>query len=127
MWSGLTSVLVLFNHDPPVSRQMSYAETTLAGLVDLNLEASCCEAVMLTATPPCRASRRFTARLSIPFFFFFPLLAGWLVDVTGSYAAMFFLSGGAMLASALTLAIIVGIRHCRRVKLSKEAKHQADP
>lgn len=58
-----------------------------------------------------------TARLSIPSF----LLAGWLVDVTGSYAATFFLSGGAMLASALTLAVILGIRRCRRARLAKEA------
>lgn len=78
---------------------------------------------MLTATPPCHPPRRFTARLSIPSF----LLTGWLVDVTGSYTATFFLSGAAMLASALTLAIIVGIRHCRRVSLAKKAKHQPLP
>lgn len=50
--------------------------------------------------------------------------AGWLVDVTGSYTATFFLSGGAILASALTLAIIAGIRHCRHVRGAKEAKHR---
>lgn len=65
----------------------------------------------------CQPSRRLTARLSILSF----LLAGWLVDVTGSYTATFFLSGGAMLASALTLAVILGIRHCRRAGLAKEA------
>ncbi|XP_039992046.1 monocarboxylate transporter 12-B-like [Xiphias gladius] len=43
-----------------------------------------------------------------------PPIGGWLVDVTGSYTATFFLSGVALLASALVLSAVTGIRHCRR-------------
>ncbi|CAG01031.1 unnamed protein product, partial [Tetraodon nigroviridis] len=52
-----------------------------------------------------------------------PPIGGRLVDVTGNYTATFFLSGGAILTSALTLTIIAGIRHCRRVRLAKESEH----
>ncbi|XP_047465928.1 monocarboxylate transporter 12-B-like [Mugil cephalus] len=40
-----------------------------------------------------------------------PPIGGWLVDVTGSYTATFFLSGAALLASAVVLAAVTGIRH----------------
>ncbi|XP_026206495.1 monocarboxylate transporter 12-B [Anabas testudineus] len=43
-----------------------------------------------------------------------PPIGGWLVDATGSYTATFFLSGAAMLTSALILTTITGIRRCRR-------------
>ncbi|XP_068585276.1 monocarboxylate transporter 12-B [Cebidichthys violaceus] len=43
-----------------------------------------------------------------------PPIGGWLVDVTGSYSATFFLSGVSLLSSAVVLSAITGIRHCRR-------------
>lgn len=43
-----------------------------------------------------------------------PPIGGWLVDFTSSYTATFFLSGGAMLVSALVLAVITTVRRCRR-------------
>ncbi|KAJ4919070.1 hypothetical protein JOQ06_007906 [Pogonophryne albipinna] len=43
-----------------------------------------------------------------------PPVGGWLVDVTGSYSPTFFLSGGALLASAAMISAITGIRRCRR-------------
>ncbi|XP_037535998.1 monocarboxylate transporter 12-B-like [Nematolebias whitei] len=43
-----------------------------------------------------------------------PPIGGWLVDVTGNYTASFFLSGTALLASALIVSIVTGIRLCRR-------------
>ncbi|KAL3968226.1 glutamate receptor ionotropic, NMDA 3B [Sarotherodon galilaeus] len=46
-----------------------------------------------------------------------PPIGGWLVDVTGSYTATFFLSGAALLASAVILSAVTGI--CRR-------RHQSD-
>ncbi|XP_059180858.1 monocarboxylate transporter 12-B [Centropristis striata] len=54
-----------------------------------------------------------------------PPIGGWLVDVTGSYTATFFLSGSALLASALVLSAIAGIRRCRR-RLAT-AKHEPFP
>uniref|UniRef100_A0A3P9DJQ6 Solute carrier family 16 member 12b n=1 Tax=Maylandia zebra TaxID=106582 RepID=A0A3P9DJQ6_9CICH len=42
-----------------------------------------------------------------------PPIGGWLVDVTGSYTATFLLSGAALLASAVILSAVTGIRHCR--------------
>ncbi|KAM6897548.1 monocarboxylate transporter 12-B [Xenentodon cancila] len=41
-----------------------------------------------------------------------PPTGGWLVDVTGSYMATFLLSGAALLASALVLSAVTGIRRC---------------
>lgn len=55
------------------------------------------------------------------------LPAGWLVDVTGSYTATFFLSGTAMLASALTLTIVAGIRCCRLTRVPKDVKQDPLP
>lgn len=43
-----------------------------------------------------------------------PPIGGWLVDITGSYTSTFFLSGGALLASAGVLSAAAGVRHCRR-------------
>ncbi|KAM6964473.1 LOW QUALITY PROTEIN: monocarboxylate transporter 12-B [Tautogolabrus adspersus] len=51
-----------------------------------------------------------------------PPIGGWLVDLTGSYTATFFLSGAALLASSLVLTTVAGIRHCRRHQLSSIAK-----
>uniref|UniRef100_A0A3B4ZTY0 Solute carrier family 16 member 12 n=1 Tax=Stegastes partitus TaxID=144197 RepID=A0A3B4ZTY0_9TELE len=42
-----------------------------------------------------------------------PPIGGWLVDITGSYTATFFLSGAALLASAVVLFTVAGIRRCR--------------
>lgn len=42
-----------------------------------------------------------------------PPIGGWLVDVTGSYTPTFFLSGTALLLSALVLLTVAGIRRCR--------------
>ncbi|KAM8837120.1 monocarboxylate transporter 12-B [Spinachia spinachia] len=42
-----------------------------------------------------------------------PPTGGWLVDVTGSYTATFFLSGASLLSSAVFLSAITGIRRCR--------------
>ncbi|XP_034413991.1 monocarboxylate transporter 12-B [Cyclopterus lumpus] len=43
-----------------------------------------------------------------------PPIGGWLVDLTGSYTATFFLSGVSLLSSAVVIAAITGIRRCRR-------------
>ncbi|KAG7218014.1 hypothetical protein INR49_020709 [Caranx melampygus] len=55
-----------------------------------------------------------------------PPIGGWLVDLTGRYTATFFLSGSALLASALILSTVVGIRHCYRchhlTTVAKETK-----
>ncbi|XP_074519932.1 monocarboxylate transporter 12-B [Halichoeres trimaculatus] len=48
-----------------------------------------------------------------------PPVGGWLVDVTGSYTPTFFLSGTALLLSALVLFTVAAIRRCRsRQKLT---------
>ncbi|XP_054483065.1 LOW QUALITY PROTEIN: monocarboxylate transporter 12-B-like [Anoplopoma fimbria] len=47
-----------------------------------------------------------------------PPIGGWLVDVTGSYTATFFLSGVSLLSSAVVLSAIAGIRRCRRQVLA---------
>ncbi|XP_044192700.1 monocarboxylate transporter 12-B isoform X2 [Thunnus albacares] len=59
-----------------------------------------------------------------------PPIGGWLVDITGNYTATFFLSGTALLASALILSTTTGIRRCRRchrrshvTAVSKDSKH----
>ncbi|KAI4790247.1 hypothetical protein KUCAC02_034743, partial [Chaenocephalus aceratus] len=51
-----------------------------------------------------------------------PPVGGWLVDVTGSYSPTFFLSGGALLASAAVISAITGIRRCRRHLNASEDK-----
>ncbi|XP_034535110.1 monocarboxylate transporter 12-B-like, partial [Notolabrus celidotus] len=60
-----------------------------------------------------------------------PPVGGWLVDVTGSYTATFFLSGTALLVSALVLAIVAGIRYCSRrqkfTAISKDTKPEPLP
>uniref|UniRef100_A0A3B4UN15 Solute carrier family 16 member 12b n=1 Tax=Seriola dumerili TaxID=41447 RepID=A0A3B4UN15_SERDU len=63
-----------------------------------------------------------------------PPIGGWLVDVTGSYTATFFLSGTALLASALILSTVVGIRRCCHrhyvtavANETKDTKHEALP
>ncbi|XP_005471578.1 monocarboxylate transporter 12-B isoform X1 [Oreochromis niloticus] len=58
-----------------------------------------------------------------------PPIGGWLVDVTGSYTATFFLSGTALLASAVILSAVTGIRRCRHrsdsvLLPSSENRHQ---
>ncbi|TKS89301.1 Monocarboxylate transporter 12-B [Collichthys lucidus] len=55
-----------------------------------------------------------------------PPIGGWMVDLTGSYTATFFLSGAAMLSSSLVLSIVAVIRHCRRCKMTtviNDTKH----
>ncbi|CAN9508828.1 unnamed protein product [Ophioblennius macclurei] len=52
-----------------------------------------------------------------------PPIGGWLVDSTGNYTATFFLSGGAMLVSALVLAIVSTVRHCRRRHRGQSKPH----
>ncbi|TMS01436.1 monocarboxylate transporter 12-B [Larimichthys crocea] len=54
-----------------------------------------------------------------------PPIGGWMVDLTGSYTATFFLSGAAMLASSLVLSIVAVIRHCRRkmTTIINDTKH----
>ncbi|XP_073345798.1 LOW QUALITY PROTEIN: monocarboxylate transporter 12-B-like [Pagrus major] len=58
-----------------------------------------------------------------------PPIGGWLVDVTGSYMATFFLSGAAMVLSSLILSIVSGIRRCqRRVSaVAEDTKHEPLP
>ncbi|KAM7381005.1 hypothetical protein PAMA_012036 [Pampus argenteus] len=59
-----------------------------------------------------------------------PPIGGWLVDITGCYTATFFLSGAALLASALVLSTVAGIQHCHRLRkshvsaISKDSKHE---
>ncbi|XP_034050629.1 monocarboxylate transporter 12-B-like [Thalassophryne amazonica] len=50
-----------------------------------------------------------------------PPTGGWLVDVTGSYTATFFLSGATLLASALILFTVIAIRRCHSVNLKPES------
>ncbi|KAM8729851.1 monocarboxylate transporter 12-B-like isoform 2-T2 [Acanthopagrus schlegelii] len=58
-----------------------------------------------------------------------PPIGGWLVDVTGSYMATFFLSGAAMVLSSLVLSIISRIRRCQhRVSaVTEDNKHEPLP
>ncbi|KAM9426710.1 monocarboxylate transporter 12-B-like isoform 2-T2 [Pholidichthys leucotaenia] len=43
-----------------------------------------------------------------------PPIGGWLVDITGSYTATFFLSGCALLTSAVVLSTVTWIRCCHQ-------------
>ncbi|KAK5850372.1 hypothetical protein PBY51_001256 [Eleginops maclovinus] len=54
-----------------------------------------------------------------------PPVGGWLVDVTGSYTPTFFLSGAALLTSAVVISAITGIHRCRRHL--KASKHNPRP
>uniref|UniRef100_A0A3Q2CB45 Solute carrier family 16 member 12b n=1 Tax=Cyprinodon variegatus TaxID=28743 RepID=A0A3Q2CB45_CYPVA len=54
---------------------------------------------------------------AIPYLFS-PPIGGWLVDVAGNYIATFTLSGAALLASALIVSLVTGIRS-RRLSSSK--------
>ncbi|KAM6951598.1 LOW QUALITY PROTEIN: monocarboxylate transporter 12-B-like [Aplochiton taeniatus] len=49
-----------------------------------------------------------------------PPIGGWLVDSSGSYTSTFFLSGFALIASSLVLALAAGIRCCRRQTTSSK-------
>lgn len=51
-----------------------------------------------------------------------PPIGGWLVDITGSYTATFFLSGAALLASSLVLTVVAGIRHCQKIQRTSTPK-----
>ncbi|XP_049916005.1 monocarboxylate transporter 12-B [Epinephelus moara] len=59
-----------------------------------------------------------------------PPVGGWLVDITGSYTATFFLSGTALLASAIVLFTVAGIRRCHStaaVVVTTDMKHEPLP
>lgn len=47
---------------------------------------------------------------------------GWLVDTTGTYTATFFLSGFALISSALLLCTITVVRHCQRIQRNSLSK-----
>ncbi|XP_041830363.1 monocarboxylate transporter 12-B isoform X2 [Melanotaenia boesemani] len=44
-----------------------------------------------------------------------PPIVGWLVDITESYTSTFLLSGAALLASALIVSTVAGIRRCKQL------------
>ncbi|XP_058256044.1 monocarboxylate transporter 12-B [Hemibagrus wyckioides] len=55
-----------------------------------------------------------------------PPIAGWLLDQTGSYTALFLLSGLSLLCSAFTLTALALLRHCCRGRsVSLQDQHQA--
>ncbi|KAM3860040.1 monocarboxylate transporter 12-B-like [Diretmus argenteus] len=54
-----------------------------------------------------------------------PPIGGWLVDITGSYMATFFLSGVALLTSSLVLSTVAGIRRCRRHRATPQSQTTA--
>ncbi|KAG7325236.1 hypothetical protein KOW79_011552 [Hemibagrus wyckioides] len=51
-----------------------------------------------------------------------PPIGGWLVDTTGTYTATFFLSGFALISSALLLCTITVVRHCQRIQRNSLSK-----
>ncbi|XP_030629744.1 monocarboxylate transporter 12-B [Chanos chanos] len=51
-----------------------------------------------------------------------PPVGGWLVDTTGTYTATFFLSGFALISSALLLFTVTMIRHCQKMKKDMQTK-----
>ncbi|XP_076856326.1 monocarboxylate transporter 12-B isoform X1 [Brachyhypopomus gauderio] len=51
-----------------------------------------------------------------------PPIGGWLVDTTGTYTATFLLSGFALLSSALLLATVTAVRHCRGIQRRRQAQ-----
>ncbi|XP_053541095.1 monocarboxylate transporter 12-B isoform X1 [Ictalurus punctatus] len=51
-----------------------------------------------------------------------PPIGGWLVDTTGTYTATFFLSGFALISSALLLCILTMVRHCQRIQKNSLSK-----
>ncbi|XP_059215652.1 monocarboxylate transporter 12-B-like [Centropristis striata] len=50
-----------------------------------------------------------------------PPIGGWLVDMTGNYAATFFLSGASFMCSSVVLAAAMLVRHFRRSKSNSAA------
>ncbi|XP_017541810.1 monocarboxylate transporter 12-B [Pygocentrus nattereri] len=50
-----------------------------------------------------------------------PPIGGWLVDTTGTYTATFFLSGFALISSALLLCTVTVIRHCQRIQRNRQS------
>ncbi|XP_062859262.1 monocarboxylate transporter 12-B [Trichomycterus rosablanca] len=54
-----------------------------------------------------------------------PPIGGWLVDTTGTYTATFFLSGFALISSALLLCTSTAIRYCQRTRRKTRNKDTA--
>ncbi|XP_041646040.1 monocarboxylate transporter 12-B-like [Cheilinus undulatus] len=49
-----------------------------------------------------------------------PPIGGWFVDMTGNYAATFFISGASFMFSSVILAAAVLVKHCQRVKSNSD-------